>query len=351
MLRREDFRISNWDLKVIRTLFLLGRSDIEEKNRTTSSPAEGGGYIMTADLTGVLPIFDYVMNDRVLRNNSEGVLLGVSQVRLQPGYRVNLFNLVGDADSCKGALHDIQVIANRVQPQRLFNHPNHVFRTSRARLPKTLADIPGCIVPRVEVADVKSLSELRSACESFDCWPLIIRARGYHGGQHMLMLNDASDIEAIEDQSWLFSGIFLIEFIDCKGEDGLYHKTRMIMVDGVPHPRHSIISDRWAIHSGSRVDLMDHRADLRERERELLADLQGSGMEHYSNIFQEIYLRIGLDIFGIDFSIVDDQVVVFEANACMSFLGARWGDGDEYEYLDAYVDALRKAVRKLLLKA
>jgi glutathione synthase/RimK-type ligase-like ATP-grasp enzyme len=62
-------------------------------------------------------------------------------------------------------------------------------------------------------------------------------------------------------------------------------------------------------------------------------------------------IRIGLDVFGIDLALVDGRILVFEANACMSFVGARYGTDDRYEYLDNYVKEIRPALKKLLVKA
>jgi hypothetical protein len=334
-----------------RTLFLLGPSDSEAQNPAIGEPVDGGGTKVTTDLSGVLPILPYVMSDPALSAKSDVVLLGVSKVRWPRNARVNLFNLVGDADSSPNMLRNIQLLANRIQPLRCFNQPGHVFRTSRGRLPKTLANIPGCIVPRVETANPVTFSELREVCVKFNRWPMIMRARGYHGGEHMILLTAVADLEAIEELSWPYSGIFLIEFLDCVNEDGLYNKVRVIMIDGVPYPRHCIYSDRWAIHSGSRVELMDQDIGLCQREERLLAELRDKGLREYAGIFNEIYQRIGLDVFGIDFAMVNGKIVIFEANSCMSFVGDRYGVDNQYEYLDSYVKALRRAIKKLLIRA
>ena len=74
-------------------------------------------------------------------------------------------------------------------------------------------------------------------------------------------------------------------------------------------------------------------------------------MGEYARIFQDIYQRIGLDVFGIDFAIVDGQVVIFEANACMSFLDMQHRADSRYQYLDGHVKNLRRAVKKMLLSS
>ena len=66
------------------------------------------------------------------------------------------------------------------------------------------------------------------------------------------------------------------------------------------------------------------------------------------HMFETIYRRIGLDIFGVDCAIKDDKVYLFEANACMNFL-VDSGEGP-YGYLAPYLAVQREAVRRLLTR-
>ncbi|HEY6131105.1 MAG TPA: hypothetical protein VIV27_03765 [Halioglobus sp.] len=335
---------------MIRTLFLLGPSDRDAQNPITRS-REKGGVRITADLAGILPILPYVMSDRTLQTHCAQLLVGMQSIRLPGNAPVNLFNLVGDADSSGDMLQKIQHIANEIRPRRFFNQPSRVFGTSRGRLPKTLANIPGCIVPRVDMVHPKTFGELQAVCEKFNAWPLIVRASGYHGGEHMLLLTEPAQLDSIKEVPWLYSGICLIEFIDYKNQDGLYQKSRVIMVDGNAYPRHSIFSDKWIIHAGSRVDLMHHDLELCRQEEHFIARLRDKDIGGYANVFREIHARIGLEVFGIDFSIVNGQIVIFEANACMQFLDRRFRDNSRYQYLESHVKNLERAIKKMLLQS
>jgi len=332
------------------TLFLLGVSDNEAQNPTAKERVRGGVKV-TTDFAGVLPILPYVMSDRIMSAKSHTAVVGVHDIELTRNAQVNLFNLVGDADSSAVMLHNIETIASRIKPVRLFNPPRHVFKTSRARLPETLANIPGCIVPRVEAANPGNYSELRKVCREFGAWPMIVRARGFHGGEHMVLLTEQAQLESMEELAWPYSGIFLIQYFDARNEEGLNHKIRVVVVDGVPYVRHCIYSDQWAVHTSGRSILMDHDRGLCRREEQFLTSFRERGLREYATVFREIYQRIGLDVFGIDFALVNGQILVFEANACMSFLGARYGTDDQYEYLDNYVKDLRRAVKQMLVNA
>jgi hypothetical protein len=275
----------------------------------------------------------------------------VNEVKLRLPNEVNVFNLVGDADASPRLLQQISDLVRRIRPQRLFNPPHAVIATSRSRLPQTLANIPGCVTPRAEAADPKDFSELREACRRFDRWPLVVRARGYHGGQHMELLADDRQLEKLELETWPYQGVFLSEFVDCRLEDGLYHKIRVIMIDGVPYARQCVYSDQWMIHAGSRTDLMDRDSGLRRREENLLAQLRDEGLGKQAELFREINRRVGLDVFGIDFAMVDGRMVIFEANACMWFLGQGSVRNKLYHYLDSHKKTLRRALKKMLLQA
>jgi len=332
-----------------KTLFLLGPSDDESRGESTSVRVEGGS-VVTKELVGVTPILSYVNADSTLAAHCASLLVDNSKKQLPPNPRINLFNLVGDADSSVNSLHKIQTIINSVQPRRCFNRPVDVFKTSRARLPKTLANIQGCLVPRTESADPKSFSELQAVCNMFNSWPMVVRARGYHGGECMQLVADESQLESLRDLSWPYNGIFLMQYVDCRNEKGLYHKVRVMMVNGIAYARQCIYSDKWSIHTGSRADLMDHDIDLRQQEESFLGQMRDKGLQQRERLFREIYRRIGLDVFGIDFALVNGEVVIFEANACMHFLGTGEVGHGRYSYTGTYKQALRNALKNMLLR-
>lgn len=110
---------------------------------------------------------------------------------------------------------------------------------------------------------------------------------------------------------------------------------------------HSIYCNEWAIHSGSRADLMNNNMNLCHREKHFLAEFRDVGMQKYAQVFQKIHECIGLDVFGIDLALVNGKTLIFEANACMSFVGKRHGTDEQYRYLTA----IRRALKRMLIKA
>ena len=78
--------------------------------------------------------------------------------------------------------------------------------------------------------------------------------------------------------------------------------------------------------------------------------MRDNGLQQREQIFREIYKRIGLDVFGIDFAMVNGELVIFEANACMHFLGTGDISSGRYSYTGTYKQALRNALKNMLLR-
>lgn len=329
------------------TLFLLGPSDLEEQNAISGRDAGQGGTRVEATVAGVLPILPFVQQDRTLSKHSRSVLLGVQRVPRPSGPRFNVFNLVGDADSSPRMLGHVQAVLDRLRPMRCFNHPSGVFRTTRGALPQTLDGIPGCIVPRVTDVRAGDFAALQQACEAFGHWPLIIRSRGEHGGQQMLLLEEPGQLDSHRDEAWLYRDICLIEYVDYRHADGFYQKNRVIVIDGVPYARHALFTRDWMVHAGSRGGVMGSDPELACREEAFI----GGEVQRYKGVFEAMHRRIGLDVFGVDFAVVNGEVLVFEANACMKFLDRRHGGNPRFDYLDDYVRAIRRAIKKMLVQA
>lgn len=329
-----------------RTLFLLGPSDLEAQNAFSRESVDHGTRV-DLSLAGVLPLLPFISEDKMLNSNSQSAVIGLHQIQRPAGLDFNVFNLVGDADSSPFMLKRVQSVIDQLRPSRCFNRPENVLRTGRAQLPETLDGIPGCLVPEVMPAQPRDLAELKELCRTFGRWPLIIRSPGEHGGKQMLLLDDIDRLEEHRTLSWLYEGICLMEFHDYRGDDGLYQKNRVVVVDGVPYPRHALFSHHWMIHAGTRSELMVDDMELVHRERQFVS----TQVQQYFPVFEEMYRRIGLDIFGVDFAIVDGKVLVFEANACMKFLDRKHRADNRFAYLDERVRKLKHAIKKMLVRA
>jgi len=329
------------------TLFLLGPSDLEAQNTVARESVGQGVSRVEFSLAGILPILPFIREDRTLSANSKSAIIGVHRIQRPTRTDVNVFNLVGDADSSPAMLRQVQSVIDQIRPARCFNRPANVLKTGRAALPNTLSGVAGCIVPKVETAQPRDFSELAALCLQFDRWPLILRSRGEHGGKQMLLIENIGQLEKYNAMSWLYEGVCLIEYYDYKGGDGLYQKNRVIVIDGVSYPRHALFSRHWMVHAGSRADLMNDDIELARREERFTS----SQVQEFYPVFEEMHRRTGLDVFGVDFAVLDGKVLVFEANACMKFLDRTHRDDKRFAYLDELVKAQKRAIKKMLVQA
>ena len=117
---------------MIPTLFLMGPSDIEGQSWTKKKHLEDGRVKGIAQWSGLLPLAPFVMDDATLSAKSTFVMIGIHETLETPkNARLNLFNLVGDADASVTTLKTIQALENKIQPLRYFNHASDIFKTSR----------------------------------------------------------------------------------------------------------------------------------------------------------------------------------------------------------------------------
>lgn len=331
------------------TIFLLGPSDIEGQSLTDAKQTSDGKILGEANWSGIVLLQPMIDEDASLKKHSHFFLMGLQELRFSGTGEFNLFNLIGDADASPTMLRKAQEIEYSRQPARSFNRPSDVHKTARANLPKTLQGISSCYVPRVEKLKPETQSDLQSACEEFGHWPLIIRAAGYHRGEKMVLLRNPDELPPLNANDWIQQDIFLIEFVDTRDSTELYHKARVIVVDGKVIPRHCIFSNSPFIHAGNRSELMDNNHKLREREESFLDMLKEKSESDYKALFSSIHQRLGLDLFGIDFSLTDNGIVIYEANPCMNFLYQDFGDRNQYRYLETYIKACKRAVKRMLM--
>ncbi|HWF77400.1 MAG TPA: tetratricopeptide repeat protein [Caulobacteraceae bacterium] len=219
-----------------------------------------------------------------------------------------VFNAIGDADLCAGALAKAaEVTARSAAP--VINAPPAVAATTRAAAATRLAGIPGLVVPEVRAL---ARAELATAPLSF---PRLVRAPGFHTGQHFVRVERAEDLAtAIADLPG--EELLAIEPLDARGPDGLFRKYRVMFIGGALLPLHLAVSPDWKVHYFSAA--MAESAAARAEEAAFLADMPGVLGAKAMAALGEIAGRLGLDYGGVDFGLSPSgDVLLFEANAGM----------------------------------
>jgi hypothetical protein len=259
------------------------------------------------------------------------------------GYRV-LVNLITEPEGNTKVLENLKKLLRGVTG-RLVNSPDAVLRTTRDLVAKRLAGTPGLIVAKAgRLQGGKPAVAARALDKAGARPPLIVRRVGTHSGR-ILGLFDTRDeaVAALEPTG----DHVATEFVDFQSADGLYRKYRVFFIG--PHIvlRHMLISDEWNVHAKDRTRFMADRPELVAEERALFEAADDPFPANVMETLRAVRDRMGLDFFGMDFGIdADGQVVLFEANATMSFFP--FAADSQFEYLRACFAPAQAAFRELL---
>lgn len=248
-----------------------------------------------------------------------------------------VFNVVGEADSSSEALEGVRALLARTGAH-VVNPPERVIASGRAAVAERLAKLDGVVVPsiaRVTRSEVASLA-----------LPVLLRAPGYHAGEHFVRIATESEREAAV-ASLPGDAFFAIGYVDTREPDGLFAKYRVMAIDGALYPLHLAIARDWKVHYFSAA--MAENAGFREREARFLADPRAAIGARAWDALERVAAAVGLDYMGIDFGLdAHGNVVVFETNATMA---VRYPPGDPmWEYRRPAVDAVLSAVRAMLVR-
>ncbi len=231
-----------------------------------------------------------------------------------------VFNAIGDADLCQDALHAAEALLTPgCRP--VINPPARILATGRQDVATRLRDVPGVVapqtalLPRAVLAGPACAAALARAGLGF---PLLLRAPGFHTGQHFVKLDRPEDAAAALE-GVPGDPLMAIQYLDARGADGCARKYRVMTIGGRLYPLHLAVSESWKVHYFTAA--MADRADLRAEEATFLADMPAVLGATAIAALQGIATQLGLDYGGIDFGLAPDgRLLLFEANATMAIL-------------------------------
>jgi tetratricopeptide (TPR) repeat protein len=248
-----------------------------------------------------------------------------------------VFNAIGDADNSAHALEKAHELLSHTH-KRVLNEPRAIADTGRREQAARLADLADVRVPKIDLITRSQARDLAT--------PVLLRAPGYHAGEHFERAESPEQIERALEQI-PGDAVFAIEFLDVRDARGGYAKYRVMAVDGRIYPLHLAISRDWKVHYFSAQ--MAAEPEYREREAVFLRDPQAVLGERAWNALSRVIEREQLHYAGIDFTLdADGKVVVFETNATMA---VRYPPDDlMWAYRRPSVDAVLDAMRAMLLR-
>lgn len=248
-----------------------------------------------------------------------------------------VFNAVGEADSSAAALETARLLLARTH-RPVLNDPLRVRETGRLQQAQRLRELENVVVPRIR-------SVTRAQARALEP-PVLLRAPGYHAGEHFLRLEDAGEVaaalEALPGEE-----LFAIEFLDTRDATGAFAKYRVMTIDGRLYPLHLAISGNWKVHYFSAE--MASRPAYRTLEERFLRDPRAALGEGTWAALERVAHEVGLHYAGIDFALdAEGRVVIFETNATMAVRYPQ--DEPMWTYRRYAVDAVLDAMREMLVR-
>jgi glutathione synthase/RimK-type ligase-like ATP-grasp enzyme len=213
--------------------------------------------------------------------------------------------IASDSEDCRDALRMIDDVAAH-WPRPLLNPPHRVCNLDRDKLHGLLTGIEGLEIPAT-IAVIRT-----QFVESDFAFPIIVRPRGSHAGKGLAKIDDASALENYlgGQQAEEF---FVSRFVDYSGDDSLFRKFRIVIVDGKPYACHLAVADRWDIWYLN-AD-MTQSASKRLEEETFMRTFDIGFARRHATALADMIDRIGLDYFMVDCAETKDgSLLIFEAD-------------------------------------
>ena len=252
------------------------------------------------DMGGNTPI-EFLLENSGIELLTLYVVAGVELPVPLPDHDVAIV-IASDSDQCREALRKIEVAASR-WPRPLLNPPRFVGNLDRDKLYRLLCGIEGLDIPVTASATRAQLQELAQPnagladiAAEFE-FPIIVRPLGSHAGVGLARIDDRAAIGgyllARPEQEF-----FVSRFVDYAGDDGLFRKYRIVIVDGRPYACHMAIADRWDIwylNAG-----MAFSESKRREEENFMRTFDSAFAVRHQRALAVMIERIGLDYFTVD---------------------------------------------------
>ncbi len=274
-------------------------------------PFRRGGHFSTK---GLLPKGRFPIRKWVIADNNINARADVPDSPL-------ILNSIADPDIEPGPLDALAEYLRRHPEIPVINPPDRVRQTARDANARRLDGMPGVTFPRT-IRFRRGTATPEAAARAvagmgFD-FPVIVREAGTHTGRTVALIRDDAELTAY------FAGakgetFYVIQYVEERFGDGsFYNKKRVFFIGGRLYPVVSHIDTVWNVHGFNRVAVMRVHPWMQEHERDFVEDpIRVVGAENYRRL-EEIAALVGLDFFGIDFTVRrDGTLLIYELNASM----------------------------------
>ena len=221
------------------------------------------------------------------------------------------FFAVSESDA--GALRRLAPLF-QAWPRPALNDPAHALRLTRDGVAAGLRDAPGVRTPRIvaasaaELEGLLAIDEILPGCD----FPVLLRPAGSHAGHEFEKLAGPDELAACLKRNSA-GAFYLSEFIDYRGPDGLFHKYRIVFIDGRPFVCHMASSEHWMVHYLN-AGMAESEA-RRALEAAAFAAFDTGFAERHRAALAAIDAWVGLDYHQIDCAeLADGRLLLFEAD-------------------------------------
>ncbi len=275
-------------------------------------------FAAATDIGGNTPL-EFLLEGSDIELTTLYIVPGTDLPEALPDHDV-AFIAVPDSDSTRATLHEILRITQN-WPRPVINMPRKIFDLERDRLFKLLTGASGVDIPATVRLDRDDLDDIVEAVTALDellpdgKFPLIIRPVGSQAGRGLERIERADDIPAYL-ASQEADEFFISRFVDYSGQDGLFRKYRIVIIDGKPYACHMAVADQWKLwYLNADMGLSETK---RAEEARFMEDFEDAFGGRHAAALSEIGRRVGLDYFAIDCAEArDGRLLIFEADIAM----------------------------------
>lgn len=314
-------------------MFCLGQRDLGLTIQTQALAMRRTYYLAAAQQPAKLRLLMLMAPGDLSANTPIDCLLENSDIDLvfhyvSPGTPLTMMTLpehdavmvaLGESDENRTLLTTLKAALSD-WPKPVINAPQHIPATGRNMASRLLRDAPGVLMPPTQRVPRQILSAIASGgiklsdlFKDYD-FPIILRPVDSHGGHGLDKVDRYEDVAAYLSRVGA-AEFFLSRFVDYRGEDGVFRKMRVALIDGKPFACHMAVSSHWMIHYVNAG--MYEEASKREQEAAFMASFDDFAQRH-SAALEAIIQRTKLDYLCVDCAeIPDGRLLVFEIGHAM----------------------------------
>ena len=209
----------------------------------------------------------------------------------------------------------------------VINHPDKVLETTRSSALRLYGGIDGLLVPKIErYRKEGDIAALVDTIEAEFTYPVIIRGLVEQEGKNAYRVFTRQELDAAVQNVRALPFFYVIQFYESPHAKGFYRKIRAAITGDFIQIVRVDSDTSWNVHgrkSEDRVVFYQENAHLLREEEALCLDPDTELGPQVMATLRAMRARNPLDVFGVDFDVMDDgRLLFFEANASMNLLSS-----------------------------